>query len=305
MNKLIFSFVLFLVFNLSLSPILIAEISAQENITPPRKQWKEISNIDQLICKENFLLLQKNNGAPACVSSSAYLKLVDRGYGMFDSKIMMDRSMMMNNLIETMASDQIIMTHWHEMMINDPTMMQKTMQDWISQMKDDTKFLENVMGPMTSDPNLREQMIEVMKQHGTMMRSMQDHPRWMNSVHDKMIGSGMSPGMGREQNHGHRGQMDCSWCPEYETHEMHKHSGTFTHSGRMMDLMHHMWINHEMTNDMHNFMIENPSHMAQMTGQMMEPMLNHMMDDPEIRQQMIEMMLEHQDFMNSIRHENR
>ncbi len=86
---------------------------------------------------------------------------------------------------------------------------------------------------------------------------------------------------------------------------MHKHSGTFTHSGRMMDLMHHMWINDEMTNDMHKFMIENPSHMAQMTGQMMEPMLNHMMDDPEIRQQMIEMMLEHQDFMNSIRHQNR
>jgi hypothetical protein len=83
-NKHNFSFVLFLIFNLSLSPVFLAEISGEETIIPPRKQWKEISDIDQLTCKEGLLLLQKNNGAPACVSSSAYLGLVDRGYGMFE-----------------------------------------------------------------------------------------------------------------------------------------------------------------------------------------------------------------------------
>ena len=302
MNKSNFSFVLILIFSVSVSPIILAEIYAQENIViPPRKQWKEISNIDQLTCNEGLLLLQKNNGAPACVSPSSYLRLIDRGYGMFDSEIMMDRPMMMNNLIERMTSNQMIMNHWHEMMINDKTMMQKTMQDWISQMKDNPKFLANMMGPMTSDPNLREQMIETMKQHGVMMSSLQGHPRWMDSVHDEM----MSSGMGMGQNQGQGMHMNCSWCPEYVAHDTHEHPRSLSHSDRMMNMMHHMWINEEMTTDMHDYMIENPSHMAQMSGQMMGPMLGYMMNDPELRQQMIEMMLEHPEFMNSIRHENR
>ena len=301
MNKSNFSFVLILIFSVSASPIILVEIDAQENVvSPPRKQWKEISNIDQLTCNEGLLLLQKNNGAPACVSPSSYLRLIDRGYGMFDSEIMMDRPMMMNNLIERMTSDQMIMNHWHEMMINDKTMTQKTMQDWISQMKDNPKFLANMMGPMTSDPNLREQMIETMKQHGVMMSSLQGHPRWMDSVHDEMMGSGM--GMG--QNQGQGMHMNCSWCPEYEGHDTHEHPRSLSHSDRMMDMMHHMWINDEMTTDMHDYMIENASHMAQMAGQMMGPMLGHMMDDPELRQKMIELMLEHPEFMNSIRHED-
>ena len=302
MNKSNFSFVLILIFSVSASPVILAEIHAQENVViPPRKQWKEISDIDQLTCNESLLLLQKNNGAPACVSPSSYLRLIDRGYGMFNSEIMMDRPMMMNNLIERMTSDQMIMNHWHEMMINDKTMMQKTMQDWISQMKDNPKFLANMMGPMTSDPNLREQMIETMKQHGVMMSSLQGHPRWMDSVHDEM----MSSGMGMGQNQGQGMHMNCSWCPEYEGHDTHENPRSLSHSDRMMDMMHHMWINDEMTTDMHDYMIENPSHMAQMSGQMMGPMLGHMMDDPELRQQMIDLMLEHPEFMNSIRHENR
>ncbi len=37
---------------------------------------------------------------------------------------------------------------------------------------------------------------------------------------------------------------------------------------------------------------------------MMEPMLNAVMDNADLRDQMIELLLEHQDFMNSIRHNN-
>jgi len=51
-------------------------------------------------------------------------------------------------------------------------------------------------------------------------------------------------------------------------------------------------------------MLENSSHMAMMSHQMMEPMLGAVMDDANLREQMIELMLEHQDFMNSIRHDN-
>ena len=147
-------------------------------------------------------------------------------------------------------------------------------------------------------------MIEEMKYHSEMMNALQGHPRWMDSVHDDMrpgMGSGMHMGSGQGQGM-HMG--NCPWCPEYEMHHMHDHSQEFSHSSRMMDMMHHMWINEEMTMDMHEFMLKNPTHMAQMSKQMMGPMLGFMMDDPELRQQMIDMMLENQEFMNSIRHEN-
>lgn len=306
LKKFYLSFILLIAFSLSLSPILIVELSAEEgDLIPPRKQWKQISDIEQLTCKEGLLLLQKNNGAPACVSSSSYLRLVDRGYGMFDSQIMMNRPIMMNNLMQTMTADQTIMHHWHEMMINDKAMMQTTMQNWISHMKENPQYLANMMGPMTTDPDLREQMIEEMRQHREMTRTLQEHPRWMDSVHHDGMGPGMGQGMGMGSSQGKGMHMaNCPWCPEYEMHQMHGHSKEFSHSGRMMDMMHHMWINEEMTTDVHEFMIKNPSHMAKMSEQMMGPMLGYMMDDPDLRQQMIDLMLEHQEFMDSIRHEN-
>ena len=72
----------------------------------------------------------------------------------------------------------------------------------------------------------------------------------------------------------------------------------------MMNMMHHMWIDDELSQDMHEFMLENPGHMVHMSDQMMGPMLGFMMDDPELRERMIDLMLENQDFMNSIRHGN-
>lgn len=292
-----------IVFSLSLLPAIISQSSAQEDtIIPPRKQWKESSDINQIQCKEGFVLMQKSNGSPACVSPPAYLKLIDRGYGMFDQEIMMKRPVMTSNLIENMASNQMIMNHWHEMMINDKSMMQKTMKNWMIQMKENPKYLENMLGPMTSNPDLREQMIEEMRRHGTMMDALQSHPKWMESVHEPMMKPGMGHNQGQEMH-----MANCPWCPEYEMREMHEvygHSMEFSNQGRMMDMMHHMWINQNMTKDMHDYMLENPSHMATMSEQMMGPMLGFMMDNPELRQQMIELMLEHEEFMNSIRHQN-
>lgn len=51
-------------------------------------------------------------------------------------------------------------------------------------------------------------------------------------------------------------------------------------------------------------MLEDPSHVAMMSNQMMEPILNAVMNDDDLREEMIELMLQHEDFMNSIRHEN-
>lgn len=303
MNKLAFFFVLTLTLSISIS--MISESFAQ-SVIPPRHQWKQIDNIDDLTCKDGLILLQKNNGAPACVSPTTYLKLVDRGYGMYDSSLMMKHPEMATNLMKNMASTDQLMMHWHEMMQKDPVMMKTTMNDWVSFMKNNTNYLKNMMSPMTSDPGLRQQMIEHMKNHPQMESALKQNPQWMDSVHQPMMDSDMRHGMGSDMNQGMGKEMPqnmCQWCSDYERH-MPQHSMKFTNSDRVMSMMHHMWIDNDMIQDMHRFMLENPSHMAQMQQHMMEPMLRHMMDDPELRQQMIEMMLEHHEFMNSIRHEN-
>lgn len=300
MNKLNFSFLFLIIIGIFLSPFLFDNTFAQENqITPPRHQWKQLPDPDVLTCKEGLILIQKNNGAPACVSPSAYLKLVDRGYGKFDSSQLMKRPVMMTHLMSGMINDSQLMHHWHTMMMNDQKVMQQTMSDMIFQLKNNPEYMANIMGPMTTNPELRKQMIEQMKNNNIMMDSLQKNPKWMDSVHQPMMDSNMNSGMGQGM---HR-QMECSWCPEIENHDLHSHSG-FHRPTIMQDMMHHIWVNENMRNQMHNFMFENHYHMGLMTEQMMGPSLEFMMEDAEIRQQMIEMMLEHQDFMNSIRHEN-
>jgi len=72
----------------------------------------------------------------------------------------------------------------------------------------------------------------------------------------------------------------------------------------MEDIIHHIWINEKMRNQVQLLMLENTEHMETMANLMMEPILDYIMSDPILREQMIEMLLVHHDFMNSIRHEN-
>ena len=289
-----FIFTLVLIFSFSTSPAFFENSFAQQEISP-HDQWKKFADLDTLICKQGHLLLQKNNGNPACVLPFTYLKLIDRGYGAYDSSIMSKHPEMMNQLMQNMASNDKLMYHWHEMLQKNSSMMMQTMNNLVSQIKDNPELLKNMLGPMTSDPKLREKMIEIMRNHSQMENSLKQNTIWMDSVHQTMMSSGMEQGMHN---------ITCTWCPDYQINANHEHFGEFVNSDRMMDVIHHMWINSEMTQDMHVLMMKNPSHMAQMSEHMMEPMLEAIMDDANLRQQMIDLMLEHPDFMNTIRHNN-
>ena len=261
----------------------------------PHHQWKKSADPDTLTCKEKHLLLQKNDGSPACVAPSTYFKLIDRGYGNYDSSIMSKRPEMLAQLMQHMIADEKLTHHWHEMMQRNPNVMSQTMTDWISQMKEDPQLLKNILSPMTSDPKLREKMIQTMKNHPHMENSLKQHSKWMDSVHQKMMGSSMGQGMHNTV---------CSWCPDYQMSSSHGHSMEFANSDKMMNLTHNIWINSGMRTDMHRLMLQNPSHIAHMPEQVMQQMLVKVMDDKDFRQQMIDLMLEHEDFMNTIRHDN-
>jgi hypothetical protein len=187
------------------------------------------------------------------------------------------------------------------MMQNDSYKMNKTMKNWIIQMKENPELLKNMLGPMTSDFELREKTIQIMHKHDHMDTHLKSHSAWMDSVHQPMtseMGHGNS-GMGHNSD-----STNCPWCPNSSQHSMGNHQMTMSNSSKMMDMIHQMWIHPDMIQDMHSLMLEDPSHMTKMSNEIMEPMLNAVMDDEDLREQMIDLMLEHQDFMNLIRHEN-
>ena len=191
------------------------------------------------------------------------------------------------------------------------TVMTQTMGNWVLQMKNDSKLLKNMLSSMTSDPKLRVQMIQIMKDHSNMEIFLKQDPEWMESIH--------RPVVNLTENKNNDSKIDCyacdlleknmiysscSWCPEYETQSNHNYSETFSKSEKIMNIVHGIWINSGMSKNVHDLMINDPVHMAQMAEHLMEPMLNAVMDDDILRGQMIDLMLEHEDFMNSIRHTN-
>ena len=97
---------------------------AQKEMSP-HQQWKKFADLDMLTCKPEQLLFQKTDGNPLCVMPSTYLKLVDRGYGNYDSSIMSKRPAMSNDLMQSMVSNPSLMHHWHEMMQKNPAVMKR------------------------------------------------------------------------------------------------------------------------------------------------------------------------------------
>ena len=176
------------------------------------------------------------------------------------------------------------------MMQKNSNLMMQTMDTWILQIKDNPEFLKNMLGPMISDSQLREKMIQTMKKHDQMENYLKTNSQWMVSVHQPVTNPDII--------------SDCLWCPNYQVNSISLPQVTISNSSKTMEIIHRVWINSEMSHDMHTLMLENPSHMHMMSKQMMEPMLNAIMDDEDLRQQMIELMLGHEEFMNTIRHDN-
>lgn len=252
---------------------------------PPRKQWKMFADPDMLTCKDGLVLLQKNNGYPACVTPTTYVKLIDRDFAKYDFRLISNRPDMTSYLIVHLESNPNIMNHWHDMMIKNPTVIETTMSDWILQIKEEPRLLYNILGPIASEPELREKMIVIMRTHSQMEDSLRNNPAWMISVHKSVT---------QEIPH-----ENCSWCPTYT----YDNSKSITlQSDRLMDLIHHFWINDEMSTRMYKLMLNDPTHMAMMSDKMMDEILYPIMNDPQLREEMANLLIKHQAFMDAIRH---
>ena len=287
-------FLFVMVLTITLSFTFVENSFAQE--MTPLQQWKKFADPDMLTCKSGYLLLQKSNGNPACLTPQTYLKLVERGYGIHNQSLVSKNHEMMNILMNTIKSDETLMYHWHEMMKKNPSVMIQTMDNWVSQMKDNPELLKNMLSPMMNS-ELRANMTQTMKNHPQMENYLKMNLQWMDSVH-KPTKPGMSHSDSSMNSHSIcNSDKMMSMCNPNQMMDISSSNPT-------MDVIHHVWINSKMAKDMHTMMLEDPSHMAMMAHQMMDPMLNGIMDDADLRDQMIILMLENEDFMNSIRHDN-
>jgi len=203
MNRTIISlvFLLPLIALLALSPILADSIFAQtQRYMPVMHQWNLHHDLTQLTCaKGTAILLMDNDGEPTCVKPSTYLTLVDRGYGKFDSNIMMNRPMMMQGLMGKMMDDPNLTQPMIDNMMKNQQMMQSMMDDnqmmgmmrggmmgqgmmgqgmmgqgmmGKGMMMNNPELMNNIMNQMVQNPEFRQQMIEEMQRHHEFMQKL-------------------------------------------------------------------------------------------------------------------------------------
>jgi len=191
---------------LALSPILVDSIFAQIlRNTPVGHQWDLHHDITQLTCaKGTAILLMNNDGEPACVKPSTYLTLVDRGYGKFDSNIMMNRPMMMQGLMGQMMDDPNLTQPMIDNMMNNQQMMQSMMgnnqmmgmmrggmmgqgmmgQGMMGQgmMMRSPEVMNDMMNQMIQNPEFRQQMIDEMQLHHNFLKELSENQQFKQQL---------------------------------------------------------------------------------------------------------------------------
>jgi len=307
-NPLTVTLVFFIAVILGISPFLTNAVFAQTHQMSPRAQWDINPDISQITCKEGFVLLTNVNGMPHCVSPTSYVRLVDRGWGIWNGTIMMDRPQMMNNLMGAMLQDPQLMQQWHDTLLQSQQQMQEARNQWLQQVKQNPQFLANIMGPMTTDPELQKQLIDQILHHNGMMQSIRSNTGWMGMMHGQSMGQGMGmyncPWCQTANNPNVQyGTATCPWCPV--TNQTMGAGWTMHNPQYMQNMMGQVWQNTQWRQNLNGMMIQNPWHIGPMTGQMIGPILNPMMDDPEIRQQMLEMITQNQEFMQKLRNDQK
>ena len=213
MNRTIIAlvFILPLVALLALSPILADSIFAQtQRYMPVMHQWNLHHDLAQLTCaKGTAILLMDNDGEPTCVKPSTYLTLVDRGYGKFDSNIMMNRPMMMQGLMGQMMDDPNLTQQMIDNMMNNQQMMQSMMsnnqmmgmmrggmmgqgqmgqgmmgQGMMGQgmMMRSPEVMNDMMNQMIQNPEFRQQMIDEMQRHHDFMKELSENQQFKQQL---------------------------------------------------------------------------------------------------------------------------
>ncbi len=126
----------------SLFPIL--DVFAQSQYMPVRHQWMMTNDPNQLVCQPGMGLMLGNNGNPACVSPSTYMRLVDRGWGNYDINQMTRDQHFMTGVMNNMMYHPQLMGQ----MMNNPQMIQAmhANDQWMGMMHSQAMMMGQGMG---------------------------------------------------------------------------------------------------------------------------------------------------------------
>lgn len=205
---------------LSIAPILSNPVFAQMGMPmmSPRQQYMIHNDPNQITCRPGMgLLISSSSGTPACVTSTTYMRLVDRGWGNYDTNYMMKDQQFLQGVMNNMMYHPQMMRH----MMNDPQMIQHmqgnnqwmgimhrgpmmggpmmghmqnyTMgcpwcpvssgmgmhQGW---MMHNPQHMQGMMGHMMNDPELRQQMFDHMMNNQQFMQQLMQNQKFMQQI---------------------------------------------------------------------------------------------------------------------------
>jgi len=181
-------FILPLVAVLGLTPILVNQVFAQNQMgmpmMSPRQQWMMTNNIEDITCREGMtLMIKDSNATPVCLSPNSYLRLADRGWGNFDMNMMVNHPQQMQGVMNSMMNNPQTGKLWYDIVSNNPQQMQEMMinNPWHMQ-----GMMGQMTGPMMSDmmkdPQMRQQMMEQMSQNQQMMQELMQNQQFMEQL---------------------------------------------------------------------------------------------------------------------------
>lgn len=204
------------------SPIIANPVFSQMGmpIMSPRQQYMVSNDPNQVTCRPGMgVLLSSSTGTPACVTPTTYMRLVDRGWGNYDTNFMMkDQQFMqgiMNNMmyhsqmIGYMMNNQQMLqfmkgnNQWMGMMhrgpmMGGPMMGPAVMQNYtigcpwcpvgsgigIQQgwMMHNPQHMQGMFGYMMNDPEIRQQMFEHMMNNQQFMQQLMQNQTFMQRI---------------------------------------------------------------------------------------------------------------------------
>jgi len=125
------------------------------------------------------------SGTPVCVNPDTWLRLADRGWGMWDVNMMMQNPQQTQQIMNSMMNDPEITKLWHDTMTTaNPQHMQNMIDQMTTAMKQSPQNSWPMMNFMMSDPELRQQMMNQMMMNPQMMQSMMSHQQFMQQLNN-------------------------------------------------------------------------------------------------------------------------
>ena len=128
-------------------------------------------------------MMRGMSGTPVCVNPDTWLRLADRGWGMWDMNMMMQNPTQMQQVMNSMMNNPDTGKLWYDTM-TDPQHMQDMFDQMTTTMKQSPQNSWPMMNFMMNDPELRQQMIDQMMQNQDMMQSILQHQQFMQQLNN-------------------------------------------------------------------------------------------------------------------------